>query len=161
DAIELGVPYFIDKQMAGTCGINGGDYRQGPFPASGSSVEHSSLTRGQIVLSEVMKMNKISHERFDTSFDEAEEDQQIEILQDFESGEVKMAGVNSSSFFSFLRMLTIEGAYSDPLYGVNRKMAGLEMKEYPDAVFSYADIIEDDDFVKKIPISLTDYQPNS
>lgn len=160
-AIELGVPYFIDKQMAGAWGINGGDYRQGPFAAPEPTVEHSSLTRGQIVLSGVRKMNQISNERFDASFDEAEEDQQIEILQDFESGKVKMAGVNSSSFFGLLRTLTLEGVYSDPLYGGNRNMAGWEMKEYPGAVSSYADIIEDDDFVKKEPRGLTDYQPKS
>jgi len=160
-AIEIGVPYFIDKQMAGTWGINGGDYRLGPYLASEPSVEHSSLTRGQIMITGIRKMNQLSHERFDTSFDQAEEDQQIEILQHFESGKVKMDGVNSSSFFSLLRTLTIEGVYSDPLYGGNRNMAGWKMKEYPGAVASYSDIIESDKFVKKEPTSLTDYQQKS
>src|SRR5690625_1330907 len=30
-AIELGVPYFIDKQLAGQWGLNAKDYRQAPF----------------------------------------------------------------------------------------------------------------------------------
>lgn len=160
-AIELGVPYFIDKQMAGTWGINGGDYRYGPFLASEPTVEHSSLTRGQIMIVGLRKMNQLSHKQFDTSFDEAEDDQQIEILQDFASGEVKMDGVSSASFFDLLRTLTIEGVYSDPLYGGNRNMAGWEMKEYPGAVSSYANIIEDDEFVNKEPTSLTNYQQKS
>lgn len=150
-AIELGVPYFIDKQMAGTWGMNGGDYRQGPFLASDPTVEHSSLTRGQIMIMGLRKMNQLSHKQFDTSFNKAEDDQQIEILQDFQNGEVKMNGVNSASFFNLLRTLTLEGVYSDPLYGGNRNMAGWEMKEYPGAVASYTDIIDSDKFVNKEP----------
>ena len=160
-AIELGVPYFIDKQMAGTWGINGTEYRQGPFISADPPVDQSSLNRGQILIVGLRKMNEESNKRFDTSFDSVEEDQQIEILQDFESAKVKMYGVNSGSFFGLLRELTLEGAYSDPLYGGNRNMAGWEMKEFPGAVPSYMDIIEDDEFVKKDPVSLTNYQQKS
>ncbi|MGM8366429.1 gluconate 2-dehydrogenase subunit 3 family protein [Virgibacillus sp. W0181] len=157
-AIELGVPYFIDKQMAGTWGINGNEYRYGPFMGAEATVDQSSLTRGQIMISGIRKMNQLSHKRFDASFDKVEESQQIEILEDFSKGKVQMDGVNSGSFFSLLRTLTIEGVYSDPLYGGNRNMAGWKMKEYPGAVASYTDIIESDEFVKKDPVSLTDYQ---
>src|SRR5699024_12316384 len=31
-AIELGVPYFIDHQLAGSYGYNTQEYMQGPFP---------------------------------------------------------------------------------------------------------------------------------
>ncbi|GAB4075134.1 gluconate 2-dehydrogenase subunit 3 family protein [Barrientosiimonas marina] len=160
-AIELGVPYFFDKQLAGTWGINGRDYRHGPFLTGGTSVQHSSLNRGEVIRSGIRKMNQLSQERFDTSFDKAEEDQQMAILKDFESGDVKMGGVNASSFFGLLRDMTLEGAYSDPLYGGNRHMSGWKMKDFPGAVMSYSDIIEDDEFVKKDPVSLTDYQQKS
>lgn len=160
-AIELGVPYFIDKQMAGTWGINGTDYRLGPFITDEPTVDQSSLTRGQILISGLRKMNEESNKRFDTTFDKAEEDQQIEILMDFESSKVKMYGANAGSFFGLLRELTMEGAYSDPLYGGNRDMAGWKMMEFPGAVPSYADIIESEEFVKKDPISLTSYQQKS
>ncbi len=160
-AIELGVPYYIDKQMAGTWGINGTDYRQGPFVTKEPTIDQSSLTRGQIMISGIRKMNEESKKRFDVSFDEAEEDQQIEILTAFESSEIKMYGANAGSFFGLLRELTIEGAYSDPLYGGNRDMAGWKMKEFPGAVPSYGDIIEQEEFVKKDPVSLTSYQQKS
>lgn len=160
-SIELGVPYFIDKQMDGTWGTNNGDYRLGPFLESEPSVEHSSLTRGLIMISGIRKINQISNERFNTSFDKAAEDQQIEILQDFQNDNVIIEGVNASSFFNLLRTLTLEGVYSDPLYGGNRDMAGWKMKEYPGAVASYADIIESEEFVKKEPTSLTSYQQKS
>ncbi|PIC85390.1 MULTISPECIES: gluconate 2-dehydrogenase subunit 3 family protein [unclassified Sporosarcina] len=160
-AIELGVPYFIDKQMAGIWGINGTDYRQGPFTVVDPPVDQSSLNRGQIMVTGLRKMNDESKKRFDVTFDKAEEDQQIEIMQDFESSKVKLRGVSSAGFFGLLRELTMEGAYSDPLYGGNRNMAGWKMQEFPGAVPSYADIIEKDEFVQRDPMSLTSYQQKS
>lgn len=160
-AIELGVPYFIDKQMAGRWGANATDYRQGPFLTTDPPVEQTSLNRGQVIITGIRKMNEESNKRFDVTFDKAEEDQQIEILQDFESSKVALRGVNAGSMFQLLRELTMEGAYSDPLYGGNRNMAGWEMQEFPGAVPSYADVIEDEDFVKKTPVSLTNYQQKS
>src|SRR5690625_2292552 len=46
-AIGLGVPYFIDKQLAGKWGVNADDYRQGPFLDKDPTVDKSSLTRGE------------------------------------------------------------------------------------------------------------------
>ncbi len=160
-AIELGVPYFIDKQMGGIWGINGTDYRQGPFTVVDPPVDQSTLNRGQIMVVGLRKMSEESKKRFDVTFDKATEEQQIEIMQDFESSKIKLRGVSSAGFFGLLRELTMEGAYSDPLYGGNRNMAGWEMQEFPGAVPSYADIIESEEFVKKAPISLTNYQQKS
>lgn len=160
-AIDLGVPYFIDKQLASSWGMNGKDYRQGPFPDSDSSSDNSSLSRGELFINGIRKMNELSKERFDEAFNEAEEEEQIEILQDFEDGEVDMKGTGSDSFFTLLRETTLEGVYSDPLYGGNRNMDGWKMKEYPGAVSSYSDIIEEDEFIKMDPVSLTDYQQKS
>lgn len=188
-AIELGVPYFIDKQLAGRWGMNAKDYRQGPFikfeqvestkqkdaeklspnPQGAQGADNkletelqrnqSRLSRGEIFVQGIRRMNQISQERFQTSFDQAEEDQQIEILQDFESGKVKMKGVAAENFFALLRQATLEGAYADPLYGGNRNMAGWKMKEFPGSQASYANIIEKDEFAKLKPISLNNYQP--
>lgn len=158
-AIELGVPYFIDKQLAGSWGSNLKDYRQGDF--TNDSAEESSLNRGKIFINGLRKMNKESQDRFDTSFDKADEKQQIEILEDFDSGEVDLKAIGSDSFFTLLREATLDGAYSDPLYGGNRNMEGWDMKEFPGAVPSYADMIEDEEFVKMDPVSLTDYQQKS
>lgn len=160
-AIGLGVPYFIDKQLAGYWGTNSKNYRQGPFQGSNASTDQSSLNRGEIFIAGIRKMNQLSQERFNTSFDKAEEEQQIEILQDFEDGDVDMKGLASDSFFHLLRETVLEGAYSDPLYGGNRNMEGWKMKEFPGSVASYADIIEKDEFVKMEPVSLTDYQQKS
>jgi|SRR5690625_2858549 len=160
-AIGLGVPFFIDKQLAGPWGMNAKDYRQGPFLGSESPIDQSIQTRGEVFLQGLRTMNQLSKEKFDKTFDQAEEEQQIEILQEFEAGNVEMKGVDSSSFFMLLRESTLEGAYSDPLYGGNKDMAGWKMKEFPGAVPSYTDIIESEEFVNMDPIGLTDYQQKS
>lgn len=166
-ANELGVPYFIDKQLAGRWGINGRDYRLAPFMPQvryddGTNMElgaeQSNLDRGSIFLQGLRKMNQESKTRFDMSFDKADEEQQIEIMQDFDDGKVKMNSVSSEDFFYILRQSTLEGAYSDPLYGGNRNMEGWKMKEFPGAQASYTNVIDDDEFVNMEPISLTDYQ---
>lgn len=156
-AIELGVPYFIDKQLANPWGINGRDYRQGPFVPT-DTLEQTRQTRGEVFIEGLRRMNQVSQERFQTSFDTAEEEQQIEILQDFADGNVEMKGVASNVFFNLLRMTTLEGVYADPMYGGNRNMAGWKMKEFPGSVASYADVVEEEEFINMEPISLTDYQ---
>lgn len=158
-AISLGVPYFIDKQLAGPYGNNVNDYRQGPFTNGNGTAADSSLNRGDIFINGLRMMGTESMKRFDTKFDEASVEQQVEILTDFEADKVKVKGIGSGAFFKLLRTLTLEGAYSDPLYGGNRNMEGWKMKEYPGSVASYANMIEDKEFIKMDPVSLTDYQP--
>jgi len=158
-AIELGVAYFIDKQLAGPYGHNVSDYRQGPFTNGNGTASDSSLNRGEIMINGLRKMNDESMKRFDAKFNEATEEQQTEILVDVEADKMEMKGISSKAFFVLLRKLTLEGAYSDPLYGGNRDMKGWKMKEYPGAITSYVNMIEETDFVKMDPVSLTDYQP--
>lgn len=155
-AIELGVPYFIDKQLAGQWGENTNDYRQGPF--TNESVDESSLTRGQMFLLGIRRINEYSNEKYNEEFIDTEDDNKVKILQDFEKDNVEMSVIKSSIFFELLRKATFEGAYADPLYGGNRNMEGWKMKEYPGPVMSYEDMIEESEFILKEPISLTDYQ---
>ncbi|PID21079.1 dehydrogenase [Sporosarcina sp. P3] len=165
-AIKLGVPYYIDKQLAGRWGVNARDYRHAPYTidlkevdqTAGPGGEQSILDRGMIFLLGLRKMDEESQKRFDVTFDKATEEQQIEIMTDFEANEVKMKGVKASEFFILLKQATLEGAYCDPLYGGNINMEGWKMKEFPGAVASYANYIESDEFAKLDPVSLRDYQ---
>lgn len=129
-AIGLNVPYFIDKQLAGLWGINGQDYRAGPFqPQTEEDLEHgepypeqSAMNRGAIFLNGLRKLNEVSEKRFGKRFENASEEQQIQILQAFENDDIDMVGVAASDFFTLLRQTTLEGAYSDPLYGGNKNL---------------------------------------
>lgn len=164
-AIELDVPFFIDKQLAGTWGVNGDDYRQGPFIEvkeleSDDKANHTRANRGKIFIEGIRAMNKESQKRFDASFDEAEEEQKNEIMSDLENGKLEMKSIESDGFFELLKQATMEGAFCDPLYGGNKNMDGWRMKEFGGAVTSYADVIESEEFVKMEPVSLIDYQRN-
>jgi len=183
-AVELGVPYFIDKQLAGQWGSNTKAYMRDPFrqdkqvqdyehqdreqdkqgPNTSTQIPTSTpryqtrLNRGNIFIQGIRKLEEESQERFDKKFVDAEGDQQDEIFADFEKGEIQMKGVEGVTFFNLLRQTTLEGVYSDPVYGGNKNMQGWVMKEYPGPRAAYINEIESKDFIKMEPESLRDYQ---
>ncbi len=162
-AIKLGVPYFIDKQLAGDFGSNKRDYMQGPAQKVKDRDEsidtyQTLMNRGQVFIEGLRKINAESEKRHDAKFYDIEEEQQNAILQELEDDEFKLDGVRSRTFFNLLRKMTIEGAYSDPLYGGNKDMQGWKMREYPGVRAGYSDLIDSDEFQKLEPLSLKDYQ---
>lgn len=186
-AIELGVPYFIDKQLAGSWGLNAKEYMQAPFildepsrnvpknitnqpkqSQGGPDAEtksstplpryESGLNRGEIFIQGIRKMREVSTATFDEEIESLDEDQTTMLLQLFENGEVDMEGVSSVTFFHFLLQATLEGVYSDPLYGGNKDMMGWKMAEYPGPRPGYIDVIQEENFIKMDPFSLRDYQ---
>ncbi|SES38698.1 gluconate 2-dehydrogenase subunit 3 family protein [Psychrobacillus sp. OK032] len=149
-AIALGVPYFIDKQLASPWGSNADDYRKGPFKAG-----ETPLNKSEIVLQGVRKLNEVAEKEHDgTLFKDLTEEQQIAILTSFQVGEVEMELVSSAAFFSLLRTLTLQGCFADPLYGGNKNMAGWKMKEFPGAQMSYTAYLDKEEFVAIEPVSL-------
>lgn len=155
-AIELGVPYFIDHQLAGAYGYNTQEYMQGPFP-KGTDYQgyQTPLKRHEIFMEGIRGLNRESNKTFDSSFRDIEGDQKDQILMDFEADKVKLKGVKASMFFNLLKGATMAGAYSDPLYGGNINMEGWKMKEYPGHQMSYLDEIDNEDFTVIKPKSLS------
>ncbi|MGM8365968.1 gluconate 2-dehydrogenase subunit 3 family protein [Virgibacillus sp. W0181] len=183
-AIELGVPYFIDKQLAGSWGTNAKEYMRDPFRQNKQTSEYqkkdspqdksgpntstkaptptpryqSRMNRGEIFIQGLRRMNEISQKKFNVKFTEAEEDQQIEVMQAFENDEIEMTGVAAVTFFNLLLQTTIEGVYADPVYGGNKNMMAWKMKEYPGPRMAYLNDIEKEEFIVMEPKSLRDYQ---
>lgn len=149
-AIGLGAPYYIDKQLASPWGRNADDYMARPFKDG-----QTPLTRGDIMIQGVRKINEVSLAKHDASFNKLNEEVQIEILQEFEGDKVEMKLISSASFFALLRQLTLEGCFCDPLYGGNKNLEGWKMKEFPGAYMSHLDAAESKEFVKKEPMSLS------
>lgn len=159
-ALGLGVPYFIDRQLAGQWGSNAKEYMQGPFLEKPEELQgyQSSMTRAEIMIEGLRKLNETSQSKNEMDFPDLDGKIQDEILTMFESGDVEIAGLRDSSvFFDLLRGSTLEGVYSDPLYGGNRKMEGWRMKEYPGAYPAYIDVIEQDEFFETEPVSLSNH----
>lgn len=158
-AIGLGVPFFIDNQLAGAYGNNSREYMQGPFFEGGPTQGYqSSLNRADIFLSGVHAIEAEANKRFDKSFVKLEAGEMDEVLTAFQKDEIKMKGVSSSFFFKLLRTATIEGAYADPLYNGNANMEGWKMKNFPGHQMSYINEIEDEKFKKIEPKSLSSMQ---
>lgn len=155
-AIGLGVPYFIDNQLAGSYGMNAKEYMQGPFEDGATTQGYQSrLTRAEIFSQGIAKLDEEAFSRFDKSFSEIEPEQMDEILTAFQKGEVPMQAVTSDFFFKLLRQATLEGAYADPIYNGNRNMEGWKMKGFPGHQFSYIGQIESEEFVEIEPKSIS------
>lgn len=137
-AIKLGVPNFIDKQLAGPWGYNKKMYMKKPFQKN-----ETPLTKREMFLQGVRKINEVSQKEYDEDFVDLDEDEQVKILESFEKDDVKMKNLSSNVFFETLKQSTLEGAYSDPMYGGNKNMNGWVMKEYPGPQMSYRDNFDD------------------
>lgn len=185
-AIGLGVPYFIDRQLIGEWGMNTNEYMKAPFynikqaneyedmsktsegrdeqgPNSETLISlptpryQTRMTRAEMFVVGVRAIDHAARQKFDSGFKDLEPEQQDEILTMFENDEAEMTGVSSATFFNTLVQATIEGAYSDPVYGGNRNMDGWRMLEYPGPRATYADQIEPDEFIVLEPKNLRDY----
>jgi gluconate 2-dehydrogenase gamma chain len=157
-AIKLGVPYFIDHQLAGSYGRNDQEYMQGPFH-KGTKYQgyQTPLKRHEIFMEGIRALDRESNNKHNSAFTDLEADQQDKILQQFEADKVNLKGVDAAQFFNMLRDATLAGAYADPLYGGNADMNGWKMKEYPGSQMSYLNDIEKDEFVEMEPNALTDH----
>ena len=183
-AIELGVPYFIDKQLAGSWGTNAKAYMKDPFwqnddvndyehqdtkqdksgPNTSQKVSsptpryQTRMNRGELFLHGLRTMEDVSQKEFGDSFINLDNAQQEEVLTMFENGEIEMNAVAGVTFFNLLLQMTIEGAFADPVYGGNKNMLGWKMKEFPGPRISYAEQIEPDEFIALEQKSLRTYQ---
>jgi len=176
-AHEAGVVFYIDQVLGGTnLGYNLKTYTQGPFPVVNEepvSVEAAS-TRDiydyvnvsgdlisrygyQSVLSpqEIYRrglefIDAYAQSQFQKNFVELSVDQQDQILTDMEGDKATgFDGPSGKAFFTQLRNDTIEGMFSDPMYGGNRDMAGWKLIGYPGAQRLYtSDEIKDASFAR-------------
>ncbi|TQR21273.1 gluconate 2-dehydrogenase subunit 3 family protein [Psychrobacillus vulpis] len=154
-AIDLGVPYFIDHQLAGQYGSNSREYMHGPFAVGAPTQGYQSrLTRADIFKQGIIKLEEEAQKRFNSGFSSLEGKQMDEILTAFQKDEVKMAGTTSAFFFRLLRTATLEGAYSDPMYNGNKNMDGWRMKGFPGHQMAYINVIESEKFQKIEPMPL-------
>ncbi|GAK09507.1 gluconate 2-dehydrogenase subunit 3 family protein [Geomicrobium sp. JCM 19038] len=158
-AIALSVPYFIDRQLAGSWGFNAREYMDGPFEeGEDTQGTQSALLRRDAFLQGVRLIQKEAKANHDgENYFDLTEEQQDAILEKFEAGDVEMNGMSSSQFFSLLRTATLRGVYSDPVYGGNKNMDGWRMKKYPGGQMAYMNIIEDEEFHDMEPISLHEH----
>jgi gluconate 2-dehydrogenase gamma chain len=184
-AREAGVVYYIDRMLANpNGGYTIKTYEQGPFlvvseqetPVETSSrtdiyriVETQStdlvsrygyqsvLTPQEIYRRGTEYVDAYAQSSFGAPFVELSPEQQDTILEAMDADEATgFDAPSGKSFFTKLRNDTIEGMFSDPLYGGNRDMVGWKLIGYPGARGFYTSLEMADPNFSAEPISLAE-----
>lgn len=148
-AKEAGVTVFLDRQLAGSYGRAQTWYMQGPWQEGEKSQGYQSrLTPAQLYREAIAAIDAHCRQQFaGKSLKELTSEQQDAVLSALEKGDVKLeklaggslqiAGAAGGAFFDVLLQNTIEGFFSDPIYGGNRDMAGWKLIGFPGARYNY------------------------
>jgi gluconate 2-dehydrogenase gamma chain len=139
-ALEAGVPNYIDKQLGGAWGAGERLYRSGPWqPGTPSQGYQLPFTPAELFRTALGAINKELAQR---PYAEMSPDEQDNYLKALEEGGKDLGGVPSDVLFAHLWEATLEGFFSDPVYGGNRDMASWRMIGFPGAYASYYDLID-------------------
>jgi len=140
---DCGIPVFIDRQLASAWGAGAKMYRSGPFhqglPEQGYQL---SLTPREFFAVGVRATNDWSRHSYGKEFDRLGPAERIAVLKSMEDGSAEIVNIDSKGFFQRLLAITMEGFFSDPLYGVNRNKASWRMLGFPGLPATYADKID-------------------
>lgn len=139
-AVELGVPEFLDRQMAGPFGYAVTWYMQGPF-YDGYEEQGWQSRRNprQLYRDAIRAINEsVGAANAGKVFAELSPKEQDKLLKALHKGKYKLDGVNGSLFFKWLLTNTKEGYFADPMYGGNRNMDSWRMLGFPGARGEFA-----------------------
>jgi gluconate 2-dehydrogenase gamma chain len=141
-AAEAGVVNYIDLQMAGSWGKGEQLYRHGPFrkgtPSQGYQLEY---TPAELFRRSILAIDKHFSAQ-GKSFDQLSPAEKDVYLTRLEKGGIDLGGVPSNTFFDFLLKHTIEGFFSDPMYGGNKNKIAWKMIGFPGAYSDYYDLVD-------------------
>jgi len=154
-ALEAGVPNYIDKQLAGAWGAGERLYRGGPWQAGTPSQGYQlPFTPAELFRTALIAINKALSQ---TPFAQMSAEQQDNYLANLEKGGADLGGVPSDVFFVHLWESTLEGFFSDPVYGGNRNMLSWRMIGFPGAYASYYDLVDQHGIkIDRPPMSLAE-----
>jgi gluconate 2-dehydrogenase gamma chain len=138
-AKEAGVMTFIDRQLAGAFGRAETWYMRGPWAEGTKSQGYQTrLTPAQLYRAAIRAVDAYCRQSFaGKSFVQIDGEQQDRVLRGLETGTIVLSGVPAERFFEVFLQNTIEGFFSDPIYGGNRNMVGWKLIGFPGARYDY------------------------
>jgi gluconate 2-dehydrogenase gamma chain len=139
-AVEAGVPFFLDRQLAGKFGQGDHFFLGGPWPKGTPEQGYQTrFTPAQLYRAAMAAIDKYAGTHFDgASFSQLSAEDQDKLLKGLESGEIKLdEGVDGKTFFAMFLQNTKEGYFSDPIYGGNKDMGAWKMIGFPGAHYDY------------------------
>jgi gluconate 2-dehydrogenase gamma chain len=142
-ALEAGVPNFFDKQLGGAWGAGERLYRSGPWQQGTFSQGYQLPSTPAELFRAALAAINAELTQAGTPFERMSADQQDAYLRGLEAPGKNLGGVPSDIFFSQLLKCTIEGFFSDPVYGGNRNMVSWRMIGFPGAYASYYELVSE------------------
>jgi len=140
-AVEAGVPFFIDRQLAGPFGRGDHYYLAGPWKKGVPEQGYQSrFSPAQLYRAAIKSIDRYTSKQFGgKQFANLNESDRDKILKGLESGSIELDdGVDAKTFFAMLLQNTKEGYFSDPIYGGNKDMAAWKMIGFPGAHYDYS-----------------------
>jgi hypothetical protein len=181
-AHEAGVVFYIDRLLGGpNLGYSLKTYTQGPFlvvsdqpvPVEAASSRdiydyvlvaseqvarygyQSMLTPQEVYRRGLGFVDAYAQSQFKKDFVDLSADQQDQVLTDMAADKATgFDGPSAKAFFTQLRNDTIEGMFSDPMYGGNQNMVGWKLIGYPGAQRFYTEADFKNTSFKRDPQSL-------
>jgi len=142
-AKEAGVAVFIDRQLAGAWGSGDHLYRHAPFLAGTPQQGYQlAFTPAEMFRLGFAKLDEAARKAHGWAFADLTPEQQDALLGEAEHGKLDFGALPSAAFFGALLDATMEGFFSDPIYGGNRDKIGWKLVGFPGVHASYANDIE-------------------
>ncbi len=163
-AREAGAVYYIDGVLASELGYGQPTYREPPYamgydeddPPSQAEMDanfgviwlpkdqlerygyQSIVTPREAYRMGLAALDRYANAEFGGNFVELGESDQDAVVEAMANGEAEgFDDPTAEEFFEMLREHTIEGMFSDPIYGGNRNMAGWRLVGYPGSQRGY------------------------
>ena len=141
---DCGIATYIDRQLASAWGGGAKMYRAGPFrkgkPEQGYQL---ALTPAEFMKAGIAAADAWSRKAYGRDFDRLTSEKRVEALKAMQEGKADFGDFSSRAFFARLLAMTMEGFFSDPIYGGNRNKAGWRMIGYPGLPATYVNLYEE------------------
>ncbi len=142
-AKDVGVALFLDRQLGGDYGKGDHFYLQGPWPEGKKEQGYQSrYAPADLYRKAIKAVDGYCRDKHGKLFRDLSLDQQDAVLKACESGDAKLDGVSSKTWFTLFLQNVQEGFWSDPIYGGNRDMAGWKMIGFPGAHYDYSEFVD-------------------
>jgi gluconate 2-dehydrogenase gamma chain len=139
-AVEAGVPFFLDRQLAGKFGSGDHYFLGGPWPKGTPEQGYQSrFSPAQLYRAAIAAIDKYVGATFNgAAFGKLARPIRTRCSRGWRAATIKLdGGVDSKTFFAMLLQNTKEGYFSDPIYGGNKDMAAWKMIGFPGAHYDY------------------------
>jgi len=131
------------EQLAGAWGAGEGLYRSGPWqPGKPEQGYQLPFTPAELFRNALRAIAEDLRRTNRGSFAKLKAEDQDAYLRALEREPRDLGGVPSNIFFESLLEMTIEGFFSDPVYGGNRGMVGWTLIGFPGAYANFYDFVD-------------------